>query len=104
DVPASRSGVLARADVRALGLAVVALGGGRRRPGDAVDPRVGLDRVLPLGHAVQAGQPLARVHAADAAAAQAAVQAVAAAMDIDGQAAGAAAAAPAAPPVIETLG
>jgi thymidine phosphorylase len=82
DVPAPRSGVLQSADVRALGLAVVALGGGRQRPGDGVDPRVGLSQLLPLGHAVQAGDALARVHAADEGAAQRAVQSVLTALRI----------------------
>jgi thymidine phosphorylase len=95
-VPAPRAGVVARMDGRALGLAVVALGGGRSRPGDAVDPRVGLAAVLPLGAAVQAGLPLAWVHAADAAGAQAAVQAVQRAVRIDE-------AAPELPPLIHPL-
>ena len=81
-VPAPRSGVLAHTETRALGLAVVALGGGRRRSGDVVDPRVGLGRVLPLGSAVQAGQALAWVHAADARSAEVAVQALLDAMHI----------------------
>lgn len=83
DVPAPRAGVLAAADVRALGVAVVALGGGRRRPGEPVDARVGLSHLLPLGRTVGAGEPLARVHAADGAAADAAVAAVQAAFRID---------------------
>jgi thymidine phosphorylase len=70
------AGWVAAIDVRALGLAIVALGGGRHLPGDAVDPRVGLADVLPLGAAVQAGAPLAWVHAADAPAAAAAAAAV----------------------------
>ncbi len=78
-VPAPRAGVLAALDVRALGWAVVALGGGRRLAGDRVDPRVGLSRVCGLGAALQAGEPLAVVHAADAATADAAVRAVLAA-------------------------
>ncbi len=82
DVPAPRNGLLQTADVRALGLAVVALGGGRQRPGDVVDPRVGLSHLLPLGHAVQAGATLARVHAADEGAARVAVQAVLAALQL----------------------
>jgi thymidine phosphorylase len=69
DVPAPRGGWLGTIDTRALGLAVVALGGGRSHPGAAIDPRVGLDRMRPLGSKVAAGEPLARVHAADAAAA-----------------------------------
>jgi thymidine phosphorylase len=78
-VPAPRAGVLAALDVRALGWAVVALGGGRRLASDRVDPRVGLSRVIGLGTALQAGNPLAVVHAADAASADAAVRAVLAA-------------------------
>ena len=79
DVPAPRAGVLAAADVRALGLAVVALGGGRQRPGQHIDPRVGLSHLLPLGRVVQAHEPLARVHAATEEAALQAVAAVTAA-------------------------
>ncbi len=81
-VPALRAGFVSTMDVRALGLAVVALGGGRLRPGEPVDPRVGLAAVLPLGAAVAAGEALATVHAADAAAADAAVATVQAAIGI----------------------
>ena len=80
DLPAPRSGMLAAVDTRALGLAVVALGGGRRRASDAVDPRVGLSHCLPLGSMVRAGEPLLRVHAASQDAAQAACQAALAAI------------------------
>jgi thymidine phosphorylase len=62
-VPAERSGVVHAVDVRALGEAVVDLGGGRRRPQDEVDPAVGLTDVLGLGDAVAAGEALAIVHA-----------------------------------------
>ena len=75
-VPALQSGWLAAMDVRALGQAVVALGGGRTLPGQSLDPRVGLSQVLPLGTHVQAGQALALVHAGSADAAAAAVLAV----------------------------
>ena len=75
-VAALQGGVLQACDVRALGLAVVGLGGGRRRPGGRIDPRVGLTQVLPLGTPVSAGQAMAEVHAADDAAADAAVAAV----------------------------
>jgi thymidine phosphorylase len=76
DVLAPRSGWLTGMDTRALGLAVVALGGGRQRPGDAVDPRVGLSHVAPVGQAITMGQPLARVHAIDEILAEAAVHTV----------------------------
>jgi thymidine phosphorylase len=93
DVPAPRAGVLAQVDSRALGLLVVTLGGGRRVASDSVDPRVGLSHLLALGTPVQPGQPLARVHAADADQAAAAVAAVQAAFTLGppGDAPGAAA-------------
>jgi thymidine phosphorylase len=75
-VPAARAGHVSEIDVRGLGWAVVALGGGRVRPGDVVDPRVGLAGIVGRGAAVQAGEPLAWVHAADEGAAAAAVAAV----------------------------
>lgn len=83
---APRSGVLAAMDTRALGMVVVALGGGRRRAGDKVDARVGLSHVLPLGSAVQAGDPLLRVHAASEAAADEALASLSAALQIADQA------------------
>jgi thymidine phosphorylase len=82
DLKAPRDGVLTAMDTHALGLVVVELGGGRRRATDAIDPRVGLSRVLPLGSRVQGGQPLLRVHAASAADAQAALASAGAALTI----------------------
>ena len=97
DVPTARDGWVATMDTRALGMAVVALGGGRRHAGDTVDHRVGLSQVRPLGTRVIAGDALLRVHAADRAQAEAAVQAVLAAITV-------ADAAPATGPVlIDTL-
>lgn len=75
EVRAERAGFVAAVDVRALGLAVVALGGGRRRAGDAIDPAVGLSGLAPLGADVS-GTPLALVHARDEASAAAAMAAV----------------------------
>jgi thymidine phosphorylase len=81
-VPALHEGFVGAIDVRALGLVVVALGGGRVKPGDGVDPRVGLAQVLGLAAPVAVGQPLAIVHAADPMAAGRAVAAVQAAFTI----------------------
>lgn len=78
-VPAPQAGWVVGMDTRALGLAVVALGGGRRRPGEAVDPRVGLAGVRHVGQRVEVGEPLAWVHAADEPAAERATRDVAAA-------------------------
>jgi thymidine phosphorylase len=80
--PAPRAGFVGAINVRALGLAIVELGGGRRRDGDAVDRRVGLADVLPPGAAVSTGEALAIVHAAGEDAAAAAVRAVQAAMAV----------------------
>jgi thymidine phosphorylase len=81
-VPALRSGFIVQQDVRAIGQTIVALGGGRSRPADTIDPRVGLSATLPLGQHVAAGQALAVVHAADATGAQQAVQALQAAITL----------------------
>lgn len=66
-------------DTRALGLVVLQLGGGRQRGGDPIDPAVGLSGLAPLGAEMDAGAPLAWVHAASEEAAGAAVAAVQAA-------------------------
>jgi thymidine phosphorylase len=76
DVAAGDAGFLTAVDTRALGMAVVALGGGRRRSGDPIDPSVGLSDLLPIGTRVQADTPLARVHARTAADADEAIAAV----------------------------
>ena len=61
---APRDGVLAAMDTRAIGLALIALGGGRQRAGDAIDPRVGVSDVVPLGQRLRAGERLLTLHAA----------------------------------------
>jgi thymidine phosphorylase len=61
--PALAAGYASTVDARTLGLAVVSLGGGRRRPQDAIDFAVGLTDLVELGDAVALGQPLAMVHA-----------------------------------------
>ena len=59
-----RGGVVGAVDVRAVGVAVLGLGGGRRRASDAIDYSVGLSSVRALGEAVGPERPLAMVHAA----------------------------------------
>lgn len=65
-VIASQAGYLSACDTRGVGLAVIELGGGRSRPDDAIDHRVGFDRLLPLGSKVEKGDEIGRVHAAHA--------------------------------------
>ena len=62
-VPAQRPGFVAAIDTRALGVAVVTLGGGRMRAADPVDHAVGLTDLRWSGDAIQAGEPLGVVHA-----------------------------------------
>jgi thymidine phosphorylase len=81
-LPAPRSGVVASMDTRAVGVAVVGLGGGRVLPTDKVDPRVGLSQILPLGTAVQRGDALLRIHAASHEQAQAAAVVLAKAITV----------------------
>ncbi|WP_300751822.1 thymidine phosphorylase [Janthinobacterium sp.] len=80
--PALSSGFVNVRDCRGIGLAVVALGGGRRRPTDAIDFAVGLTELLELGQQVTAGQPLAMVHARTQEAAELAVKEIQAAYEI----------------------
>ena len=82
-MPAGRDGFVAGIDTRGLGLAVVELGGGRRRASDAIDHAVGLESLIGLGAAVEPDTPLARVHAADEARARAAIARVRAAYRLD---------------------
>jgi thymidine phosphorylase len=65
DIFAAGQGTIAAIDTRAVGMAVVALGGGRTMPSDTIDHRVGFDRLAGLGAKVDAQTPIARIHAAD---------------------------------------
>ena len=61
-------------NTRGVGLAVIEPGGGRSRPDDTVDHRVGFDRLLSLGTRVEKGMEIGRVHAATEADAARAVE------------------------------
>ncbi|PAU65053.1 thymidine phosphorylase [Pseudomonas indica] len=67
---AEGEGLVQGIDTRAIGLAVIALGGGRRRPEDAIDVSVGFSELTLPGEAVDAARPLAMVHARDVASAE----------------------------------
>jgi thymidine phosphorylase len=62
-VKASCDGYVGGIATREVGLAVVALGGGRTRPDAAIDHAVGVTRLLPVGAEVRTGEALALVHA-----------------------------------------
>jgi thymidine phosphorylase len=63
EVAPERPGIVRAVDTRAVGIAVVELGGGRRRAEDAIDPAVGFTRLAPVGAAVGPEVPLGLVHA-----------------------------------------
>jgi thymidine phosphorylase len=80
---AERDGVVAGVDVRAVGLAIIDLGGGRRREDEAIDHAVGLTEVAEPGERVGPhGMPLALVHARDEDSAARAAAAVSAAFSV----------------------
>jgi thymidine phosphorylase len=76
EVLAREAGFVTAFDGEALGLVVVAMGGGRRVETDRIDPAVGLTGVVRLGARVEKGQPLATIHARDDASAEAAAQGI----------------------------
>jgi pyrimidine-nucleoside phosphorylase/thymidine phosphorylase len=61
-VPSPTGGFVAAIHGEAVGLAAVALGAGRARVEDPVDPAVGLEVLKKVGARVEAGEPLCRVH------------------------------------------
>ncbi|MFN9719802.1 MAG: hypothetical protein ACK58L_13970, partial [Planctomycetota bacterium] len=52
---------VAQIDTESLGLAIIALGGGRKMMGDVIDHSVGLEMLVRVGDQVDRGQPLVRV-------------------------------------------
>ena len=62
DVTAAASGYAAAIACEDLGTAAVALGGGREKKDDAIDPAVGLVFHTRLGQRVEKGQPLCTIH------------------------------------------
>ena len=96
-VPPPHDGYLAAVDARALGNAIIELGGGRRRADDKLDLSVGFTDIVSIGSAVDRGRPLAVVHAATEADAQRAIRNLRAACTI------ASSPPPARPVIYETL-
>jgi pyrimidine-nucleoside phosphorylase len=82
EVAAPRAGYVSRLAALPVGLAALHLGAGRRGKDDPVDHAVGIVCHAKRGDAVDAGEPLADVHARDDVAAEAAAAAVLAAYEI----------------------
>lgn len=62
DVTAPTSGFVASIDALAVGRAVLALGGGRERKGEAIDHGVGVELLKKPGEAVEAGEAVLRLY------------------------------------------
>ncbi len=87
-VSAPADGFVRAIDGKALGLAVVALGGGRQRQDEALNYAVGLDQLAGLGVHLEAGDPIAIIHAGDETGLEAARAAVLAAYETAPEASG----------------
>jgi pyrimidine-nucleoside phosphorylase len=66
-----RDGVVQRVEPRAVGKGITAMGGGRTKMADLIDPTVGFQLLAKPGDRVTRGQPLATILARDAACAAA---------------------------------
>jgi len=80
DVTVQEAGCLAGVDAEAVGRAAAALGAGRQRKDDPVDPAVAVELSVKLGDEVGAGDRIGQVLARDEAAAEAAARDLAAAL------------------------
>ena len=81
-VPAPRGGAVARCGALAIGRAAMRLGAGRERKEDPIDHAVGVVVHAKPGDEVEAGDPLAHVHARDGERAEAAAAEVLAAYEL----------------------
>ena len=98
EVPAASGGYVQRLAALPVGLAALHLGAGRREKDDPVDHAVGVVCRKKRGDAVEAGEPLAEIHARDEGSAAEAAAAVLAAYELGG-------AEPLARPIVlETIG
>jgi len=64
DLCAPVAGVVQEADADKIGRASLVLGAGRTKTTDVIDPAAGLSKLVKIGERVEAGQPLATLHAA----------------------------------------
>jgi len=85
DVTARRAGTISSINTRGIGMAVVALGGGRRTPTDKIDYAVGFDKLLGIGVTVTEDTPIARIHARDETSAVEAAQRLTEAYEMRGE-------------------
>lgn len=61
DVVASESGYVARINTNRIGLAVIEMGGGRKKMGDPINHQSGIEFLVRIGDKIEAGQTIARL-------------------------------------------
>jgi thymidine phosphorylase len=61
-VYAEQTGIVQSMDTRAIGMAVVSMGGGRRKPSDSIDYAVGFSEFVAIGEELNASKAIAMVH------------------------------------------
>jgi thymidine phosphorylase len=81
---ALEAGLVSAMDTRAIGMAVVGMGGGRKVASDQIDYAVGFDQFIQLGEMASSDKPLATIHARNEAQWQEAARALQAAITIGG--------------------
>lgn len=79
---ADTAGIITEMDTRAIGMAVVAMGGGRRVATDQIDYAVGFDQFIKLGETVDNNSPIAVIHARNEQQWQEAAEAIKAAVKV----------------------
>jgi pyrimidine-nucleoside phosphorylase len=83
DCRAPHGGTLTALDAGVLGQSAIELGAGRHRTSDPIDHRVGFDHIAKIGHHLNNGDIVLRVHAASHEAAEAALVSIASALRIE---------------------
>jgi pyrimidine-nucleoside phosphorylase len=81
-IASDHGGWLAATRAESIGLAAAALGAGRFRKDDAIDPAVGIVLHPKIGDRLEVGEPIGEVHARDEASAERAAGDVLAALDV----------------------
>lgn len=81
-VESNSGGYLSRVNAERLGLAIIEMGGGRKKMGDPIDHSTGIEFLVRIGDRIENGQPIAHVFC-DSSAAQYAVELVGASVGFD---------------------
>ncbi len=84
--PVHARGIVTAVNTRAMGNAIIELGGGRRQVGEELDLAVGFSDIAPIGTALDSSTPLAVIHAASGDAADRAERNLLAAVSLGDQA------------------